>query len=196
MCISENECNGCCCCCGTCSQNIGMWVRGFFVFCSASLHLLLPCPFFPPTQTLMFSRFSLGFAFCWWEVSSLKWGFWRFLCCFCCWWCCSDCCRPYCLPFLNPFVFCVSNLSFLGFTTIDLTRRTLKEEGASMGLHISECKGCCCWTCTLKLCKSRHCLFLCFPAMYSWPALFPIVIFSTLFGFCILLRKKNVFLRN
>jgi hypothetical protein len=37
---------------------------------------------------------------------------------------------------------------------------------------------------------------LCFPAMYSWPALFPIVIFSTLFGFCILLRKKNVFLRN
>jgi hypothetical protein len=28
------------------------------------LHLLLPCPFFPPTQTLMFSPHSLAFAFC------------------------------------------------------------------------------------------------------------------------------------
>jgi hypothetical protein len=37
---------------------------------------------------------------------------------------------------------------------------------------------------------------LCFPTMYSWPALFPIVVFSTLFGFCILSWTKNVFLRN
>jgi hypothetical protein len=37
----------------------------------------------------------------------------------------------------------------------------LKEEGASMGLHICECKGCCCWTCTLKLCKSKGFAFFC-----------------------------------